>query len=90
MAFKLLRFSLPLGIYAAGTVATELTPAGSQGNCTSRSFTVPSWLIEDFATSADAGKTTNLATASFNLLNRATNNSALVTCDNRGALQGKR
>lgn len=45
----------------------------STENCTSSSFTVPSWYIREF-------KTSSATEASFSLQNRATGSSAALTC----------
>ncbi|KAH8896433.1 hypothetical protein GQ53DRAFT_603414, partial [Thozetella sp. PMI_491] len=60
-----------------GVAGQEATAAG---NCTTASFRAPSWFIQDFQTYPDLNKTTNIASASFSLLNRATGLEAIVNC----------
>ncbi|KAK0621994.1 hypothetical protein B0T17DRAFT_509287 [Bombardia bombarda] len=58
--------------------ARQQTPEISNSNCTTNSFTVPSWFIHDFHTEPSD-------TVSFSLLNRATNASVGLSCPAKGS-----
>ena len=53
-------------------VSAQLQPPA--GGCTSNSFTIPSWFIQDLEYTASS------KTVSFNIKNRATNHTAESTC----------
>ncbi|KAK0736669.1 hypothetical protein B0T21DRAFT_384125 [Apiosordaria backusii] len=72
----LLLLAAALGVSAASAQAV----ISAQG-CTSRSFSIPSWFINDL--SASDGKT------SFTLLNRATNQTAEYTCQGTNCSAGE-
>lgn len=63
--------SAPLAAAAPGSL--PLFSRQTAGNCTSSSFTVPSWYIREF-------KTTSATEAAFSLQNRATGLSAALSC----------
>ncbi|KAK3356420.1 hypothetical protein B0T25DRAFT_452307 [Lasiosphaeria hispida] len=69
-------------LLAASTAATVLAqaPGLDTSGCTSKSFTVPSWYIEELQY---FGAATN-ASASFHLLNRANNFTASLGCQVQG------
>ena len=61
-----------LGRAPEGTLA-QFPPAPVPSGCTTNSFQIPSWFIQDFSTRGLNG-------TSFGLLNRATNTSVQLTC----------
>ncbi|CAP65119.1 uncharacterized protein PODANS_5_7010 [Podospora anserina S mat+] len=61
-----------VGAAALGVSLASAQAVISAQGCTSRSFTIPSWFVEDL-TATEGG-------ASFSLLNRATNQTAEYTC----------
>jgi hypothetical protein len=65
-----------LGAVTAPAIGNVLAQAQSTAGCTSSSFTVPSWLVENFASQTSG----NLTVASFHALNRATNTSLELRC----------
>ena len=68
----LLASALLLGRAPEGTLA-QFPPAPVPTGCTTNSFQIPSWFIQDFSTRGLNG-------TSFGLLNRATNTSVQLTC----------
>lgn len=58
---------------ATSCVFARAQPAAG---CTASSFTIPSWLVEDFESHSPAGSTV----VSFHALNRATNSSSQFRC----------
>lgn len=63
---------------AAAPKTLPISSRQTAGNCTSSSFTVPSWYIREF-------KTTSATDASFSLQNRATGSSTVLSCKAAGS-----
>jgi len=61
-------------VEAHGVVATSSWPPDA---CTDKSFSIPSWIIDDFNIESPS---TAAAAASFSVINRATNLSMNLTC----------
>lgn len=69
---------------AAVLVLAQGPPAPAAG-CTSNSFAIPSWFVQDLEVSG-TGASQN---ARFNLLNRASNGTTDVVCELQGANESK-
>lgn len=65
---------------AAALVSAQGQPAAAAG-CTSNSFSIPSWFVQDVALAGEG----TAQTVSFNVLNRATNGTTNVACKAGGA-----
>lgn len=64
-----------LAASAAVLVSAQGQPAAAAG-CTSNSFSIPSWFVQDVALAGEG----TAQTVSFNVLNRATNGTTNVAC----------
>lgn len=65
-------------------VSAQGQPAAPAG-CTTKSFTTPSWFVENFQyTNSNLSAFNSSGKASFRILNRATNYTAGLTCALRG------
>ena len=64
----------PSVLLLAASTATLVSAQGSSAGCTSNSFAIPSWFVSDVSVEGAS------QTASFNLLNRATNGTTSVAC----------
>ncbi|KAK1830985.1 hypothetical protein QBC39DRAFT_382765 [Podospora conica] len=65
---------------AAVLVSAQGQPAAASG-CTTNSFTIPSWFVQDVAIAGEGAS----QTVSFSVLNRATNGTTTVACTSGGA-----
>ncbi|KAL1839900.1 hypothetical protein VTJ49DRAFT_1035 [Mycothermus thermophilus] len=70
------RRSLSTAALTAAVLAPVLVASQLTAGCTSNSFTIPSWVVQDFASQA----TSNLTVTSFNAINRATNEALGFRC----------
>jgi hypothetical protein len=61
-------------------ITNNLVLAQEQGGCTTNSFATPSWLIDNFQYPNASLSSTGPATATYRVLNRATNVSVELTC----------
>jgi len=69
-----------LAALTAVLVSAQGQPAAATG-CTSNSFSIPSWFVQDVALAGEGAS----QTVSFNVLNRATNETSNVACKASGA-----
>ncbi len=73
-------FLAVLSAVFAPAVTNNFALAQTVGGCTTNSFTTPSWLVQDFHYSETSRSSWSYGNASFRVLNRATNASAVLTC----------
>ncbi|KAK0641859.1 hypothetical protein B0T16DRAFT_496482 [Cercophora newfieldiana] len=72
MALNLLAFGAVFSSFAAAAPNALVSRQAPASNCTTNSFTIPSWLVQEFKTGA--------SDASFAIQNRATGSSTTLTC----------